>query len=658
MPDLAGPEFIALQRTLAGRYSLERELGRGGMGIVFLARDVALDRPVAIKLLPPAMAAQPALRERFLREARTAAKLSHPNVVPIHAVEEHGDLVFFVMAFVDGETLGQRIRDRGPLTSHNAARMLQEVAWALSYAHGHGVVHRDIKPDNIMIERGTGRAVVMDFGIAAAGEAEAGEVLGTAQYVSPEQASGDPVDGRSDIYSLGVVGFVALSGRLPFEAPDTAGLVAMHIAKPAPILASVAAAAPGRLARIVDRCLAKSPADRFPSGEALADAIGQTTETRHELPVPLRVWLGQGKESRLAYVAWYAGFGAIPVWPISYLLLHAIGPAAAIEAGFALYLVFPPIFHFAFRVRSLRRLLAAGYGVEDARLAMRDEAEARREELMYRFGAEPPLWARLVYKGTVGLSVIFGASVVATVFGLAPGDLRWLMSTTLLSGAGALAGWAIHSLRPGTPVAHSPEAGWRMKFWSSRFARWFERLARIALRGTSAPAELTYRPTELALGLAANALFDSLPKEAKRELRELPALVTRLEHDAALMRTTVDELAGAVASLGADSVAERSRALRDPAAGTPDAGLADARERLREELGQRRDQAAQRLAAAVTSLENIRLSLLRLKAGTGTVSELTGDLEAARRAGDAMAFAAAAREEVEALLSTRPRPGR
>jgi serine/threonine-protein kinase len=130
------------------------------------------------------------------------------------------------------------------------------------------VVHRDIKPDNIMIERATGRAVVMDFGIAAVGDADAGEVVGTAQYVSPEQANGDPVDGRSDIYSLGVVGFLALSGQLPFDAPDVAGLLAMHITKTPPPLASVAAGVPGRLARTMDRCLAKNPADRFPTGEA------------------------------------------------------------------------------------------------------------------------------------------------------------------------------------------------------------------------------------------------------------------------------------------------------------------------------------------------------------------------------------------------------
>jgi serine/threonine-protein kinase len=207
----ADPEFVALQRALAGEYSLERELGRGGMGIVYLARDVQLDRQVAIKVLPASLASRTDQRERFLREARTAAGLSHPNIVPIHRVGEAGDFVFFVMAYIDGESLGQRLREQGPLTPAVAARLLREVAWALAYAHGRGVVHRDVKPDNILIERETGRALVTDFGIAqvatiaalgnAAGDAvtEPGQIMGTAHFMSPEQAANDPIDGRSDL---------------------------------------------------------------------------------------------------------------------------------------------------------------------------------------------------------------------------------------------------------------------------------------------------------------------------------------------------------------------------------------------------------------------------------------------------------------------------
>ena len=193
-------ESEEIQRALGASYVIERELGRGGMGAVYLARDLALDRPVAIKVLPPELAVRPELRERFLRETRTAASFSHPNIVPVHAVEERGAVLCFVMGFVDGETLAQRIRRAGPLPAAEIVRMMQEVAWALSYAHGRGVIHRDIKPDNILIERATGRALVMDFGIArsatsaSAGLTRVGEVVGTPHYMSPEQASGDTVD--------------------------------------------------------------------------------------------------------------------------------------------------------------------------------------------------------------------------------------------------------------------------------------------------------------------------------------------------------------------------------------------------------------------------------------------------------------------------------
>lgn len=152
--------FLDFQSALAGRYSLERELGRGGMGIVYLAREVRLDRLVAVKLLPPARAGDARLRERFLREARTAAKLSHPHIIPIFTVDEVGDFVFFAMAYVAGETLTERVGRRGPLAPTEAARVLREVAWALAYAHSQGLVHRDVKPDNIMLEAASGRALV------------------------------------------------------------------------------------------------------------------------------------------------------------------------------------------------------------------------------------------------------------------------------------------------------------------------------------------------------------------------------------------------------------------------------------------------------------------------------------------------------------------
>ncbi|MBL8998975.1 MAG: serine/threonine protein kinase, partial [Gemmatimonadetes bacterium] len=183
--------FLEFQEALAGRYSLDREVGRGGMGIVYLAREVHLDRLVAIKLLPPALASSPKLRERFLREAQLAAKLSHPNIIPIHAVEETDAFVFYVMAFVDGETLTERVSSRGPLSASEGARLLRDVAWALAYAHAQGLVHRDVKPDNILIERATGRVLVADFGIAGAmNDLQADTIVGTPEFMSPEQALG------------------------------------------------------------------------------------------------------------------------------------------------------------------------------------------------------------------------------------------------------------------------------------------------------------------------------------------------------------------------------------------------------------------------------------------------------------------------------------
>src|SRR2546423_12281202 len=190
--------FLDFQGAVAGRYSLERELGRGGMGVVYLAREVRLDRPVAIKLLPPTKASDPKLRERFLREARTAAKLSHPNIIPIHAVEEIGEFVFFAMAYVEGETLTDRVRNRGPMAPSEASRVLRDVAWALAYAHGQGVIHRDVKPDNILLENG-GRVLVADFGIASAGGGAGARTPGgrggAAGILGPPPDPGGPLDG-------------------------------------------------------------------------------------------------------------------------------------------------------------------------------------------------------------------------------------------------------------------------------------------------------------------------------------------------------------------------------------------------------------------------------------------------------------------------------
>ena len=272
-------EFPGLTSALAGTYRIERELGRGGMGVVFLARDERLDRAVALKVLPPALAANPTVRERFLREARTAAQLSHPNIVPIYSADEAGGWAYFAMAYIDGETLGERLASLGPLPAQEVVRLLRDAAWALAYAHARGVVHRDVKPDNLLLERASGRLVVTDFGIAQAPEAsrltQTGLVMGSVHFMSPEQGAGEALDGRSDLYALGTVGFLLLSGRLPFEHEQAAAILVQRATREAPALTSVAPQVPARIGAVIDRCLARDPNDRPPSGEALAELLGQ-----------------------------------------------------------------------------------------------------------------------------------------------------------------------------------------------------------------------------------------------------------------------------------------------------------------------------------------------------------------------------------------------
>ena len=327
----------ALERAIVGRYALERELGRGGMGVVLLARDLSLDRLVALKLLPAMLAAQPVLRERFLREARTAAGLSHPHVVPIHSVEAHDDIVFIAMAFVDGESLAERVRRVGPLSPREVARIMREVAWALAYAHGRGIVHRDIKPDNILIERGSGRAMVTDFGIARPSPSAAtskqltleGQLIGTAAFMSPEQGAGEPVDGRSDLYALGGVGFFALTGRAPFEANTLEAILVARFTQAAPPVASARPDVPSALASAIDRCLAREPNDRFPSAEALAEALseGAGLVGAPDIAPPVRSFLRAAEQS-----VWLGGlillFTLIYGLPTRSLAVHYRAPVA------------------------------------------------------------------------------------------------------------------------------------------------------------------------------------------------------------------------------------------------------------------------------------------------------------------------------------------
>ena len=273
-----------VERVLTDHYELDSEIGRGGMGIVYRAKDRRLKRTVAIKLLPPELAFRSDIKTRFLREAETAAQLSHPNIVPIYTVDETEGLVFFVMAYIDGDNLAKRIFERGVLPSDEVRRILRDVADALAYAHERGVVHRDIKPDNIIIASQTGRPMVTDFGIARAvsdGDSRltaTGMAIGTPAYMSPEQAAGErTIDGRSDLYSLGIVAYQMLAGEPPFVAGSTPAMLVKHISeRPIPVQQR-RADMPEDLARAVMLLLEKDPANRFPSAAALVSALDTGT---------------------------------------------------------------------------------------------------------------------------------------------------------------------------------------------------------------------------------------------------------------------------------------------------------------------------------------------------------------------------------------------
>ena len=273
-------------------YLIGREVGRGGMAVVYAAEDVRLQRNVALKVLPPDLAFRPDVRERFVREAQTAARLNHPHIVPIYAVHEAQGMVCFAMSLVEGESLAARILREPRPSFAFVASMLEQMADALAYAHAYGVVHRDMKPDNVLIDQASGRAMVTDFGIARAAESGArltqtGIAVGTPAFMSPEQAMGEKeVDGRSDIYAVGVIGYLMLAGRLPFDAASTPAMLMKHVSETPPPLPGFRPDAPRVLVEILERCLAKKPQDRWDSALQLRDTLRHIQRDGSLVPPP------------------------------------------------------------------------------------------------------------------------------------------------------------------------------------------------------------------------------------------------------------------------------------------------------------------------------------------------------------------------------------
>ncbi|MEZ5181180.1 MAG: Stk1 family PASTA domain-containing Ser/Thr kinase [Acidimicrobiales bacterium] len=263
------------QVVLNGRYELHRRVGRGGMAEVYLARDRLLDRLVAIKILFPEFATDPSFVARFRREAQAAANLNHPNIVGVYDWGKERGTYYIVMEYVDGRSVSEILRSDGPIEPKRAATIAADVAAALGFAHRKGVVHRDVKPGNVLITA-SGEVKVADFGIARAMTAtsednltQTGSVMGTATYFSPEQAQGKPVDARSDLYSLGVVLYEMACGKPPFSGDSPVAIAYQHVQEPIPPLAERVPDIPADYGRIVDRALAKDPDDRYPDGAAM-----------------------------------------------------------------------------------------------------------------------------------------------------------------------------------------------------------------------------------------------------------------------------------------------------------------------------------------------------------------------------------------------------
>jgi serine/threonine-protein kinase len=587
--------FLEFQRTLAGRFSLERELGRGGMGVVYLARDVALDRAVAIKLLPPILAAQPTFRERFLREARIAARLSHPHVVPIHSVEERGGYVYFVMAYVPGGTLGAQVRDGGPLRPDEAARILREVAWALGYAHAQGVVHRDVKPDNILLEEGTGRAMVTDFGIAQALDAEetsGARRAGTRGFMSPEQMAGAPLDGRSDLYALGLVGVYALTGGVVTEPEDAPRTLAV---------------APGWLRGALERCLAPLADDRFPDAAAFGEAVAPRGVAAKELPPALRVWLTRTQPLGVAASLWSLFFvfvatmmgiqfwrGNLPLQPLISALVFLAAPW--------------PVLGLA-RLFETRRVLAAGYDLSDLRAAATMEAVQKREEFAYE-AAKPTLLGRVARRlALVSIGSLFGLSILQMLGTLAlPGAVLNKLGFALA--ITAVVSGVVGILMPGRWSERDVPSDLGARFWRSRLGRWAATLAGMGLARRARAADAMHRATEVLLGEELEDLFHALPAELRQGLEEVPGTIKRLTANAESLRAQVE----AARALGQGSEAEG------------------------------------RLQEAVAALETVRVGLLRLRAGTVSLEGFTTDLDVVRQVGERVDRLVSARGEVDGAL--------
>ena len=598
------PLAARLAEALGDAYTIEGEIGRGGMGVVYRARDERLQRRVAIKVLPPELAFQQDIRERFTREAQTAAKLSHPHIVPIHTVGEGRGLVYFVMGFVDGESVAGRIRRRGRLPVDEARRIMTETADALSAAHGLSIIHRDIKPDNILLEGSRGRVMVTDFGIAKALSGGSGATLtgagvaiGTPAFMSPEQAAGErEIDGRSDLYSLGIVTFQMLTSELPFNAPTVAGILMKQITEVAPDLRSKRHDVPEDLALAVSRCLEKDPENRWPTADALRRALESRTVVGYQ-------------PTGLGWRAGRAGGGQT--------IRRPDGQAGA-----------RPSQRAPLPVRPSARPSDRG-----DRPAHRGESPSRRrsaEELVPDTG-EPRIVQKVRGQFASWAAVSLGCMGINVATGL---ETPWFLFPTFGMGLGLMRSYA--------------------RLWQSGYS-WRDVLTRPAapdavettkLRGVKLPRQLPQPAADdygAHLGsviqahsdrLAIVKLMERLPPSERKMLPEIQQTVDALYERASDLARTLHAMDTNLDTEGLLQIDERIAALSREPDDPERARRLNLLQRQRQtivDLQGRRNQVSSHLESCVLAMQNVRFDLLRLRSA-GVAAVLTDLTQATQQA--------------------------
>ncbi|MEP6779675.1 MAG: serine/threonine-protein kinase [Gemmatimonadaceae bacterium] len=597
-----GRVFLELQSALSGRFSIEQELGRGGMGIVYLARDVQLERPVAIKLLAPHLAAHPEMRRRFLREAHLAAQCFHPHIVPIHSVEESGALAWFVMAYVRGESLAERVRRTGPLAPPAVRKLAQDIGWALSYAHQRGLVHRDVKPENILIDASSERFLLADFGIASRQSDEVvvvGEAVGTPRYMAPEQATGDVIDGRADLYALGATLFFAATGRPPFESSSAISLMRHHASSPAPTVRSIVPALSIALGDAIDQCLAKLPAQRPLNAESFVEMIREVEMQNALPPSLLKARANASAAKSLAILS--AAVSSTSILLAIGELGHSFGQDLLMNVGVALgaFLAAIAALRGAEAVLATHGALRAGVTQEEAERALSGDESTIVLEQSARVRA-----AMLI---GVGAALAVTQGHLSRMHGL-PDLVQGVLQISLLFAPAYLVVRGVNTITSGSRFGR-----WLHQHIEKPIGKFAARIANAFLpKSIRQPAtQFANAPTELRLGRAVEDAFQRLSPENQQLMSDATSVAKALARDAELLR-------------------KEDTALIDAERAARQANTDEGRATLLQHVLDHRSKVRARLSTTVSALETLRIDLLRLDSSNPGKSGLTSHLEVVR----------------------------